>query len=255
MGPKPQPRVDGKAVAAFVLGILSIFCLAGPFFGVPAIALGLVSRKDMERSGGFLGGGGLAVGGIVTGAMGTLGGVLGLGLMAVAVLSGLRSEPTFSPPTAFTTTPTAVSPVGGRSPTALELSPKAGKLQDQLTTQVRDAAKGGETVVLETSASWCRACTEVDANLGDPRMQAALTNVVLVRVDIDRFGGELKSLRMWEGSVPWFYLLDSAAHPADAISAGEWDDNVPENMAPVLDAFVHGTLTRRREASHLGAAL
>ena len=35
--------------------------------------------------------------------------------------------------------------------------------------------------------------------------------------------------------------------PQDAIDGGEWDADVPENIAPVLGAFVRGTYKTRRE--------
>ena len=52
-----------------------------------------------------------------------------------------------------------------------------------------------------------------------------------------------------------FYKLDSNAHPTDAISADEWDANVPENMAPVLGDFARGALGSRRSPSPIGTAL
>ncbi|MDF2695512.1 MAG: hypothetical protein K0S65_3895, partial [Labilithrix sp.] len=40
-----------KAVLSLVLGILSMGC-AGPVTGVPAIILGSIARRDIERSNG-----------------------------------------------------------------------------------------------------------------------------------------------------------------------------------------------------------
>jgi hypothetical protein len=34
----------------------------------------------------------------------------------------------------------------------------------------------------------------------------------------------------------------------DLIDGGEWDADVPENIAPVLGAFVRGTYSNRRHA-------
>ncbi len=41
-------------------------------------------------------------------------------------------------------------------------------------------------------------------------------------------------------------MLGPDLRPRDGIDGGEWDADVPENMAPVLGAFVQGTLTKRR---------
>jgi hypothetical protein len=62
-------------------------------------------------------------------------------------------------------------------------------------------------------------------------------------------------MRVETNAVPWFYMLDAAARPLDAINADEWDENVPENMAPVLAAFVKGSLGARRTPSPVGTAL
>jgi len=78
-------------------------------------------------------------------------------------------------------------------------------------------------------------------------MQTALTNVDLVRVDVDDFDEELRAAGMLEDTLPWFYKVDATLHPVDAISAGEWDENVPVNMAPVLHSFLAGTLRARRD--------
>jgi hypothetical protein len=77
-------------------------------------------------------------------------------------------------------------------------------------------------------------------------MQRALADVTLVRVDVDAFEDDLHAMRVETQSVPWFYKLDDSGRPTDAINADEWDENIPENMAPVLAKFVRGTLAARR---------
>ena len=73
--------------------------------------------------------------------------------------------------------------------------------------------------------------------------------------DIDDFDEELDSAGMLERTLPWFYKIDATLHPVDAISAGEWDDNIPQNMAPVLKSFLAGTLRARRDPLGKGATL
>src|SRR5438128_1585013 len=68
--PPPLPRTEGKAVASIILGILSL-AFVGAFAGLPAIVLGAMARKDIERSNGGLSGRRLAAGGIVSGLFGT----------------------------------------------------------------------------------------------------------------------------------------------------------------------------------------
>lgn len=66
----PPPPATGKAIAAVVLGALSL--LLGCLTGVPAIIVGWMASSEIRRSGGKLGGKGLAATGIVLGALGTV---------------------------------------------------------------------------------------------------------------------------------------------------------------------------------------
>jgi hypothetical protein len=138
----------------------------------------------------------------------------------------------------------------------VDLDPRAHTgFHQQLSRELRRAASAHETVVVMTTARWCGVCKEIQTALPDPRMQAALDRVDLVRVDVDDFGEELKESGMFEETLPWFYTLDTNLRPLDAISAGEWDDNVPQNMAPVLRAFLGGTLGARRDQRAVGGTV
>ncbi len=68
--PPDRSGTSGKAVASLVLGVLSFFCFL--FAGVPAVVLGALGLRDINKSRGKLSGQGLAVAGIVTGSVGTL---------------------------------------------------------------------------------------------------------------------------------------------------------------------------------------
>lgn len=233
----PPPRVrrnEGKAVASLVLGLSSLTCL-GFVTGLPAIILGAMARRDIDRSQGMLGGSGLAAGGIVSGLFGT-----GLGLVALLFVLGGAVEVAQHP--AKDEAPIAA---GTRSYGALDVVDleEGRPLRTQLGEVVRDARAKGRTVVLQTQARTSPRCAEIAAALPDLRMQRALANVTLVRVDVDRFAPELRAMRVETKSAPWFYKLDASALPTDAISADDLDTTVPEKMAHVLGRFVRGTLS------------
>ncbi len=127
----------------------------------------------------------------------------------------------------------------------IELVPQQGKLRDQLRKR-RDAASG-RVFIVETTAEWCRPCKGVTKYLRDPAMTKALTGATLVRVNYDEFSAdELKSCGIPHASLPWFVMFDRDLRITDAITSSEWDEDIPANMAPVLSAFVHGTLSQRR---------
>src|SRR4051812_39959159 len=64
--PGGPPATSGKAVASLILGVLS-FCLP-VVLGIPALILGILGLRDINRSRGRLRGQGLAIAGIITAA-------------------------------------------------------------------------------------------------------------------------------------------------------------------------------------------
>jgi hypothetical protein len=247
----PPPKSDSRAIAALVLGVLSMMCL-GFLAGIPAIVLGAMSRKEIDRSQGALSGRGIAAGGIVTGLFGT-----GISLIVLVTLLNGAVE-YMNTPEPRTESPLRVPIAAGTrsygSLDVVDLDTKSA-LKAQLAEIARAASAKNRTVMLQTYVPSSRECAEVAAALPDTRMQRALKDVTLIRVDINVFEDELKAMRVETDSAPWFYKLDRNAHPTDAISADEWDANVPENMAPVLGDFARGALGARRSPSPVGTAL
>jgi len=280
----PPPN-DGKAVTSLVFGILSLVCF-GIIAAIPAIVLGLLARRDIERSGGALGGNGLANTGIALGAVSSVISIASLVLLIIPLFLGGMSVYSHSSPSSGTSpmAPPMYAPPSPASPSSppsharppsshapdedenattvnrgalrvIEPHHGSGSLQRQLMDAVSHAKEKGRGVLVETAANESSASHEFDTSLTDRRMQRALGAVDLVRVDVDEFATELSSLRMYTEAVPYFYKIDAAAQPTDAISADEWDANVPQNMAPVLESFVAGTLRQRRSPSPLGTTL
>lgn len=275
-GPPPAPvKTSSNASLALASGVLSFVCLFG-FGGLLAIALGWLAHGEIERSDGRIDGKGLANAGIGLGIANVVLSVVGLGvLVALAV----RPEPFVatrggSPPSHLAPAPAAplLPPTPAPAPGQLEEGPEEAEaelvplptlpaqigkiaiieastqsaLERQLLDQLKDSAKAGERVVLWTVTSPCEPCAAVGRALPDARMQRALAGVRLVRADAHTFAVELQKLGVPTEFVPGFTLLDGRAHPIDHIYGGEWDDDIPANIAPVLDKFVRRTLSARR---------
>lgn len=64
-----QPRTSGMAITSLVFGCASFMCSI--FTGLPAVILGVLALRKINRSGGQLKGDGLAIAGIVTGGVST----------------------------------------------------------------------------------------------------------------------------------------------------------------------------------------
>jgi hypothetical protein len=258
----PRPPPDDRAVASIILGVLSVVgCLAwlGLPLGVPAILLGARAHRDIRRSAGLRAGHGLATGGIVLGSIGATLFFAWLGVVSIAIVRG-SPERTFAIPGGSASVAEPItrtdsldrrmtpSPPAEPPDRVVELHASFGPLRAQLATQAMAARRSGETVLVETTAPRCVPCAEVAAAAADAQVQQVLTKVRFLRVDVGEFRDELKALRMNEPAVPWFYLIDVRGRPSDAISADEWDDNVAANIAPVLGAFVRGSLQSRRQS-------
>ena len=256
----PPPQNDGKAIASLVLGILSLVGCFGALAGIPAIILGFMSRRDIARSGGTMGGDGLALGGIITGILSTLLSV-GLIIFYVAIFAAVAAAPsTYTPPpytpytpytvpTATVTTPPAPTGLKPMPYTGLvkvvDLKTSGGSLRTQLALEVGAAKDDGNKTLVITASRSCKACDEIFAVFANYNLQKVLWNVRVVRIDVDAFGSELGALGLDKPVQPWLFKMDDTLKVTDSISADEWDDNDAYNMTPVLKAFMAGTYKKR----------
>ena len=269
MLPPQRNQTSESAVFALVLGVASFFCV-GPFAGVPAAILGGIAWSQVRRSNGHLRGGGMAMSGAILGAMGSIGWVVALVVLARAgafAPSPTPAAPAFAPTAAFPA-PTAPAPTprageeGGQmtttnevvevragNATIVDLPPSIRSLEKELADQQRKVRAAKEKLVLFVVQEQCRPCGSIAAVILDPKMQLALEHVRLVRVDVDEARPELRAMGIETQKIPGFFLLGPDGRAVDGINGGEWDDDTAENAAPVLGAFVRGSLVpaKRKE--------
>ncbi|HEY1955609.1 MAG TPA: DUF4190 domain-containing protein [Polyangiaceae bacterium] len=267
----PPPQNDGKAIASLVLGILSIVMCFGPLAGIPGAILGFMSKRDIGRSGGTLGGDGMALGGIITGILGTVL-VGGFWIFYIAIFAAVAASapssytpPPYTPYTAYTYTapvPTVTAPPAPTelkpmpytgAVTVVDLRTGGGSLRTQIALELGSAKDDGNKLLVITASRKCTACDEVFSAFASYDLQKALYNVRVVRVDVDAFPSELAGLGLDKPLQPWFYKFDDSMKMVDSISADEWDDNNAWNIAPVLKAFMAGTYKKRAGTADAGA--
>lgn len=267
-GQPPGPlKVSGTASLALASGVLSFVCLWG-LGGVLAIVIGWIAHSEIERSQGRLSGKGLASAGIGLGIANLVTSMVGIGILfALALRPDAPSTvtgPAVPGPMAPAPILPPVAPLPAAPPSVEELAPlptlppqvgkiaiveaeeDSGPLERQLLTQLAESAKAGEHVMLWTVTPGCEPCAAVGRALPDARMQRALKGVRIVRADATSFAPELRRLGVPIDLFPGFTLLDARAQPTDHINGGEWGDDIPANIAPVLDKFVRRTLKARR---------
>jgi hypothetical protein len=69
-------------------------------------------------------------------------------------------------------------------------------------------------------------------------------------VNRDDFAAELDALGVPFHSIPGFALLDAQIRPLDFVDGGEWGEDTPHNIAPVLAGFMRGNYNARRRPWH-----
>ncbi len=260
--PPTRSRLSGLAITSVVALVF------GPVGAIAAVLFGVAALREISASRGLAKGRRLAGFGVVGGAVATVawGAMLAMALLARrpapmdgpaprAEMSERRTEPVPAPD--LVPSVPAPTPAGGTVPKATEVH-KVGhvtvvdvgvsskSLADELAKQRAIAAKAQENLVVMLTGDPCAPCRGVDQSMQSSLVQAALAKVRLVRVDIDVFREDLDELRMPHERYPAFYLLGADLSPRDGIDGGEWDEDVPENIAPVLGAFVRGKYATRR---------
>ncbi|MCL2824208.1 MAG: DUF4190 domain-containing protein [Polyangiaceae bacterium] len=265
IAPGPTPT-STAAIVSLSLGLVGLLC-AGPITGIPAVIIGIVALWEIQSSERAtdrkIGGTGAAWAGIAIGSIITLGTAALVATVIAAMPDSSASTPdpfppisTASPtPTAYATPTDPPRPPNRQRQTTttlvgnvhiVDLGVAETALQIQLRTQRAIAQRDNQTILLQTTSTDCSPCFGLAASLSDPKMQRALEGTRLVRVDVRYYAKELRNLGIDASVIPAFFFLDSDFAPRDGIHGGEWDDDVAENIAPILDAFIRGKLKTRK---------
>jgi hypothetical protein len=127
-----------------------------------------------------------------------------------------------------------------------DLGDNVSSLSVTLEEQAYLAFAKGRTPVVWLVASDCRRCERVAQALRHARLQRALAHTLLIRVNASQFAAELQDLQLPVRDLPGFALLSREGTPIDFMHAGEWDDDAPQQIAPVLETFVEHLSVHRR---------
>jgi hypothetical protein len=268
----PDSRLNATATLAFLAGIFGTMC---PMFwgtgGVGAIVLGAAAHAEIKRSEGRQHGTGMAVAGIVLGVVHVLALVIGVAVLLVLGATGTPSGGALPPPVAMITPPpppkappvtsaptvdpnatttresrTQITRFGGV--TLVDPGPRAARLTELIAAEQSKAKSEGQKLVVWLTAPDCRPCTGVSVALTSPLVQSALSGVRLLRLDAREYRIELTERGLTPEVLPGFALLGAGGQPVDYVNGGEWDADIPENIAPVLRKFIQGTYKNRRNA-------
>lgn len=127
-----------------------------------------------------------------------------------------------------------------------DLVPGASSLRDQLAAHVREARADGLVPVAYAHAEWCAPCQAIARYAEDPSMREAFIGVAIAGIDIDRWGrAELGGLEVGAEVPTWYALAEDGGPAGPSITSGSWGEDVPPNMAPVLEGFFEELGARR----------
>ena len=128
--------------------------------------------------------------------------------------------------------------------TQVRLHPEDGDLQAMLESEAQKALALGQMPVVEFDATWCPPCIAIDSALESKNglMLKAYASVYLIKLDVDEWGwnnGRVQDFR-FDGIPVYFKLNAEGRQTGEVIDGGAWGEDIPENIAPVMDKFFHG---------------
>jgi thiol-disulfide isomerase/thioredoxin len=160
-------------------------------------------------------------------------------LLCVVALSACGDEPK-PPAEPAKTEPAKTEPSAKTAAFQIVNVPAGDDLPKLLAEHAALAKQAKLAPFVEMWAEWCPPCKKLEAAMGDPRIEKAFAGVYLIRLDSDAWTGKLGATGIDNSTIPVFYELDERGKiTGRRIDGGAWAEDIPENMAPPLDAFFH----------------
>jgi thiol-disulfide isomerase/thioredoxin len=127
--------------------------------------------------------------------------------------------------------------------TVVRLHPNGGDLQTRLAGEAKKAVELDQMPVVEFDATWCPPCQAIDkaVKAKNELMLNAYAGTYIIKLDVDEWGWGDSHLHDFEfDAIPIYFKLDSEGkQTGDVIDGGAWGEDIPENIAPVMDTFFH----------------
>ena len=128
--------------------------------------------------------------------------------------------------------------------TIIRLHPGAGDLQAMLAGEAQKAEALGQIPIVEFDATWCPPCRAIDAAIESRNelMLNAYKGTYIIKLDVDEWGWKNGKVQNFSFSaIPIYFKLDSEGQQTgEVIDGGAWGEDIPQNIAPVMDEFFHG---------------
>jgi thiol-disulfide isomerase/thioredoxin len=170
-------------------------------------------------------------------------------ILSCSILPPQKAEPTTALPAPTDAPQTGASPAGTANDTLtgfmeVRLHPQDGNLEEMLAVEAGKAIAAGLLPVVEFDADWCPPCQAINQHLEakNDLMLKAYDGTYIIKLDVDEWGwnnGRVESFS-FEAIPIYFKLNEQGKQTGDVIDGGAWNEDIPVNIAPVMDAFFHG---------------
>jgi thiol-disulfide isomerase/thioredoxin len=128
--------------------------------------------------------------------------------------------------------------------TIVRLHPDDGDLSTLLASEAQKAEALGRLPVVEFDATWCPPCQAIDQAIkaNNALILNAYAKAYIIRLDVDEWGWGDSGLHDFQfDGIPVFFKLDAEGkQTGEVIDGGAWGEDIPANIAPVMDTFFHG---------------
>ena len=128
--------------------------------------------------------------------------------------------------------------------TEVRLHPADGKLDEMLAVEAEKAATVGLLPVVEFDADWCPPCVAINKHLDakNELMLNAYDGTYIIKLDVDEWGwdgGRIENFTF--SAIPIYFKLDGQGkQTGESVDGGAWNEDIPVNIAPVMNTFFHG---------------
>ncbi|OUR92027.1 hypothetical protein A9Q81_17250 [Gammaproteobacteria bacterium 42_54_T18] len=123
----------------------------------------------------------------------------------------------------------------------VDLVKNGGSLKKQVDDHLIVASELNRVPFVQVTAEWCQPCLDLRKAMGHELMLNAFESTYIIRVDYDHWEDELPEIGLYIGSVPVFYGLNAEGRATNySVNGGDWEEDTPDNIAPILRRYFLG---------------